>query len=261
MRWIGRILIILVLALILVTTVAMMSKNRVLRSQVEKYVEQLTEFPLDLGSFRIHLLGSRLEMDNFLLRNPAGFELPTALEVEKVEADPRLIPLLLGRPEFRTMVIDIPQLNIITRKDGVNNFELLRENVGRNLPDRPSGRKPDDEESEEPRESMPLQIDRLEIRLGQARVVDYSQNPEQPKELIIDLEVDRVYEDVDDLRTVTSDLLAGIMQRTLLSALQGDVMESIFESLSDGDPEAKEELREKAGELEDRLKGLFQRLE
>jgi AsmA protein len=102
------------------------------RTTLEKRVADATGRPLQIdGNLGLDLFPwIALDVGRVTLGNPAGFGDAPFLRAERLRVGARLLPLLQGRLEARRISLDGLRVELVTRRDGTNNWSDLTKSRG-----------------------------------------------------------------------------------------------------------------------------------
>lgn len=252
----------LLLVFALSVLVLLIRKDRIVRRIALEQVEEATGLVPELDEFHVNLLKSEVTIQGFRLRNPESFQNPYLLEVNEISSDIDLFSLLGSTLRLHSLVIDIPALYVETAADGQNNLRVLQQNIQGFQERHPPAQQgpespPKPEPAPAPKASKELLIEQLEVRLGKAQIVDYSRGTEdEPARMELVLDVDRTYRDVSDSQEVVLDLLAQVLQRSLMEMI-GDDVENVLKELGAQVEKEAPGFEAKAKELETQFKGFL----
>ncbi|MDG4868059.1 AsmA family protein [Guyparkeria sp. 1SP6A2] len=131
MKWIKR-LVLLFVAIVLVAIIAVIAfaltfdpndYKPQIAAQVEKQTGRSIQFNGDISVTLFPWLGAATE--DVVLANAKGFEPEAMLEVQRLEAQAALLPLLRGEFEIGTLLLEGARINLVRRKDGSTNWDDL----------------------------------------------------------------------------------------------------------------------------------------
>jgi uncharacterized protein involved in outer membrane biogenesis len=223
-----------------------LQRNRLARSAVLQLLEHSTGVQVGLERIRLRPLRLELEIEGLVLANPPGFPEGEAIRVSRLQAVASWRSLLPGVTRLRQVVLEVPNVTMVRRRDGTTNLEAY---VRRHTPGivafgNPRGADTDPGQAAEERgkpspaavppvssadaapaahpaasPSAPaLGIGELRLHLGTLRVLDYSLGGELPFQFACQVNQEHVLRDVTHLEQaidqLTADLLGSVMPAT-----------------------------------------------
>ncbi len=98
-------------------------------SQMEKLIEQRTDFDLDLGRTRLSPVQGVVEVSNARLGNPPEFPSPDFLDVEHLRVGFDAQSLKTDELRFEEVTLVIRRLGYVVREDGRSNMAVFAERL------------------------------------------------------------------------------------------------------------------------------------
>lgn len=137
--------------------------------------------PVDVGPVAVSLRGGLgIRLADFVIHNPEGFKGDPLLVAKALDLKLELRPLLKREVRVNRLVIDTPQLNLVKRDDGQNNFTFPSAAKGQDTP--ATGKSPTKGSA-----APALSVDHLELKSGQLVFSDEDQQTTRLNGLDIDL--------------------------------------------------------------------------
>ncbi len=251
------------LALLALLVVGWFARNFLVRKGLEAVVTEVTGFPLEIGSFRLGILDSRIDVGGMRLRNPEGFEDPRCLDVPRLVADPEFRTLFGRNIHVEEIVVDVEEVVVVKNAAGETNLERLRalggggkeKGNGTKEPPKPGPGEPGQPGTQERKEPLKWRCDRLELTLRRMIYLDYSRMKDgKPAKEEFDLKVDHEeFRDIDGPDKIVRLIALRVLQRTKIRLSNISV-----ESLTAGLEGVVGDL---AGSVEGGLKGIGKSIE
>ena len=152
-----------------------------------------TGFDVTAKHLSLNPFTGRLAADGLTVRNPPTFPAADFLEVRHLDGTLRIRSVFAGQLIFEVLAIDVSNVTLVRRKDGVTNVQALR----RNLLEFGGRRSGEREGSDRPT----LIVRQLRLQVSQLQLADYSRR--EPTVRTEQLDIDQAYLDVQEV----SDLL------------------------------------------------------
>jgi hypothetical protein len=126
MKWLFRIIAVIVILLAVGVFVLYLSLDHIVKSVVETQGTEQLNVPTTLGSVNLGLLSGSVGLDSLAIGSPAGFTAPQMFSVGKLSVDTGGVMRLRDQPiHLSSIVIDQPQLVIEQHGDKLNFRELM----------------------------------------------------------------------------------------------------------------------------------------
>ena len=132
-------------------------------------------------------LGVRLE--NFVVADDPDFSTEPFLQASNLQVNAKLLPLLKKDFQIKRIILRDPVIRIIRSKEGVFNFDSLRESRNAARPNVETGN--DSGTSPSAAAAIPLVIGLASIENGEVHFIDHQQN--------LDLQIEQIQTSVKDL--------------------------------------------------------------
>lgn len=237
--WILAAVIIFALALGLV-------KNRIVTGAVRAALEETTGFDVKLRSLRVSLLGSKVSIRGFQLRNPEEFPETEAIDISRFLVDFRWHRIFGHRVALKKVDLAFDKLVVVKNEEGDVNMQVLRkrieEKTKKTEPSRPSAPAPDTpsepapEPPATPAETAPqkeVTIDDLRVYLGEVVMKTYRHDTDEPQVQTITIDREYRFNDVKDIHKIIGQIAVDVTARTLPQIVEG--MQKSFEEGGGGE--------------------------
>ena len=162
MKKIGIILLVLVVG----TLSLGLLKDVLIKASVENGMEIVTGLKLDIGSFKVGIVKTLVQIKNLKLYNSKGYQDKIMLDMPEVFVDYHLGDIIGGKIHLNEVRINMQEFVVIKDKDGKLNLDALKvvqaQKEGKKL------------STKEKKKIPEMQIDRLELKVGKVVYKDYS---------------------------------------------------------------------------------------
>jgi uncharacterized protein involved in outer membrane biogenesis len=244
MKWIARLLILLVLA----GAVFSLFSNRLITNYAVSAIEERSGFKVEVGDLDVGFLRPIVRIENLKLTNPPGFPYEEAFTVKEFYVRYDRMSLFRQNIHLDELRLDIPRVVMVNPENGDSNVEILSK-MGKKekpVPD-PGEAAPDSgkqEPSSEPKkateEKRTVSIGNLHVKLGEMEVRRYRPNQPEPAVMNVPVNLDRSYENVTNVDSVVKQLTSELVLRSgfgLINQLGAKIS-------SDGSPKSDEKIKE-----------------
>lgn len=169
-------LVVLVVALILL-------KDRIFQSWVKSRLEDRTGLKVDLRQAGFEISSGRVRLEGLKLYNPPEYGGAPFIHFEDLQIQLDRKALKQRELQFRLLLINMAELNIVEDKNGKLNLQAIKEQLDRKQKESKPGNSKDDEPD------VPMKfggIETLNLTLGKVRKVDLNY-PDKPTETELDV--------------------------------------------------------------------------
>jgi hypothetical protein len=188
-------------------------KNTIAQTVLTTTLSNVAHVPVKIGSTRVSFMSASIEVKNLRVYNPAGFPDKLMLDVPQVfiEFDPPA--LSKGQAHFKTVKLDLKELQVIRDKSGRLNVDVVK-------PTKTETSKAQSEAKATSGGKAPkLHIDLMLLSIGRVVYKDYTGGGE-PAIQTFDINIEnREYRDIQDPTAVVSVIMFEALTRTTLSKL------------------------------------------
>ena len=204
-----RLAIILVGALV-VLLVLSFAKDLIVKASVEKGTELVTGLKLSIGSFRVGLINTLVDIKNLRLFNPAGFKDRTMIDMPEIYVDYDLGAILGGKIHLTKVRLNCREFVVVKNEKGELNLNSLKvvqaQKEGKKPAEKAVGKAPQ------------IQVDSLELKIGKVTYKDYSKGP-TPSVREFNINIDEKYSNITDPYAVVSLIVVKSMMNTSIPSL------------------------------------------
>lgn len=198
-------------------------KDMVIKASVEKGVEIVTCLKLNMGSLRVGLLNTRVDIRNLRLFNPQVFKDRLMADMPEIYVDYNLSSLIKGRLYLTETRINLKEFTIVKNESGELNLNSLKV-----VQAYKQGRTPSEKV---PVKALQLRIDDLRLKIGRVIYKDYSRGGE-PFVKEFEINLDERYKNINDPYLLVSLIVVKAMANTSIAALAGFDLNGLMASVS-----------------------------
>lgn len=179
LRFTGRWALRAVILLVVLVVALVLLKDRIFQSWVENRLEQGTGLEVTLRHAEVDLFSGKVRFEGLKLYNPTEFGPSAFIHFEELHVEADRAALKQRRLQFRLLLINLTELNIVEDKQGKLNFQSIKEQIDRKQKESKPGKTKDDDGPELPMEFGG--IEKLTLTLGKLRKINLNY-PDKPVE-------------------------------------------------------------------------------
>ncbi len=200
LRW----LIIIIVAVIALIIAAFLSIDTVVRKLAEKRIREETGMTATIGNLHIGFSDQSLTVHDFKLLNPPEFGGGSLMNLAELHVEYDLEAMRSNIIHFRVLKVDLAELNVVEKKDGTSNIDVLARKPAKRPQTAP--RHPTSTNAPPRTQTFGYQfggIDKLQVSLGEANYTS-ERFPERNRQANVGL-TNEVFKDIkteQDLQTV-----------------------------------------------------------
>jgi|GEM_PF-213185 len=191
-----------------------LAKNVIDKIAIENGVGFVTGLPLKMSKFDLSLLKSRVEIRDMKLKNPHGFPTDVLLDMPEIYVDYNLSDITKGKIHLEEIRIDLKEFVLVKNADGQLNINQIKAVQKGKQPAAKPAAKPAGEKTPVPK----IQIDSMQLKLGEAVFKDYTGGGE-PKVVRFPININERYTNITDPSQLVSLIVVKVMMSTPLAAL------------------------------------------
>lgn len=221
MKLIKRVLTMVLIILV----VLVLGRNPIIKAGAELGVRAVTGMSLSIGKFDLDILHTSIDIENLVLKNPAGFHDTILVDIPKILVAYERGAIFSGKIHFKEIVFDLKQMNVVKNEKGELNLDKLKA-----LQPKPSAEKPSQPAPQTKGKAMAIQIDRFRLKIGKASFVDYAGGAAAVKDFNVGL--DETYTDITDPNKIAMLIVFKVMTKTPLALLSGFNVSALQGSVS-----------------------------
>jgi hypothetical protein len=196
-RWIFRLALLLVVSGI----AAVLLKDTLLKSYVEKRWRSQTGLDVRMGDFELNLLNPVVHFENFIFYNAAEFGGSPCMHLGEVYAEYYPNALIRQKLRLKLVRLDVREIHIVQTSDGKNNLPQIQSIIRKGLANNVAG----------------LEfagIETLNLSVGKARITQLGKT-QKTREFSIGIQ-NEIIKDIQSTDGIASILLKILKQRVLI---------------------------------------------
>ena len=256
-----------------------LARYLVVRNIVQTVLAEQLGAEVEVGEMDVDIWRSTVSLTDIRFANPEGFHGDTALEINRLDLTYRFFSLFTRTVRLPRVVLDVNRVVMVTNEEGQTNLEqFVVEGRERDWA-RTEKAVVTTEETTQPVEAVPeprrtrarreTHIDRLDFRLGEVEMRDYSRSGPEPAVRNYRLNLERTFTDVRELESIAQAVgtdLAMTMGPQLFRDLLDDSgvrTEDLLETISEHNGDLEElgrKLDEQTKDLQRELRQQFRSL-
>lgn len=216
---------------------------------VTRQIRRHSGFDATVERLAFNPLTGSMELRGFILTNPPTFPVSDFLQLRQFQATAKVRTLLSDRPEFDQMFVDVAKLTLVKREDGTTNAQAMQSNVKGSTKDSLVAK---------PRSQPSFFVRKLQVKVDQLAIVDYSVR--QPTTREFSLHLDQRYTDVTSFEQLFA---PGVLRdlAPVATAIGGLIPGDLGRALSEAGASGTDFLKQAGRKAGDRVKGFFDALE
>jgi uncharacterized protein involved in outer membrane biogenesis len=152
-KWLVRILIVIVLLIVLGIVVFLIAGNQLIKFEVQKGASSALKVPVTLGSVNLSVLAGKVELQNLVVGNPPGYEIPNLMKLGDGRVAVSLGSLMSDTVDIGYIVLDNVDLSIEQKGFSTNLNDIIK-----SLP-----KSPEEAQAQQAKPGKKLRIKTLEI--------------------------------------------------------------------------------------------------
>ncbi|MDD5680027.1 MAG: hypothetical protein PHI59_02170 [Candidatus Omnitrophica bacterium] len=220
MKKVLTILIIVLVALLGLSVV----KDVVIKTSVEKGTQLVTGLKLSMGSFKVGVINTLVDIKNLKLFNPSGYKDAIMLEMPEIYVKydlPAIFQKKIHLPELR---INMKEFTVVKNEKGELNLDSLKvvqaQKSGKKSPGKEGGELP------------ALAIDNLQLKIGKVVFKDYSKGG-TPSIREFNINLDEKYTNITNAYSLVSLIVVKALMGTSIASLTNFDLKGLQGSVSD----------------------------
>ncbi|HSV43486.1 MAG TPA: AsmA family protein, partial [Candidatus Bathyarchaeia archaeon] len=207
-KWVGMIIAVLLVVLVV-------GRNMLVKWGAEIAVSSMTDLTLRIDKLNIGLFSTKLDIQGLKIYNPKGYQDPLMLNLPRFYVDYNLMEIIGGKLHLKEVKFHLNEFMLVKQKDGTSNIDSLKA-----LASKKEGAAPEkapEQKTPPEKKQLPIQIDSLELKLGQVVMKDYSRGG-QPEVNAYQVNIDQTFKDITDINAFVTTLLLKHMSKFVTNA-------------------------------------------
>lgn len=198
------------------------TKDNLVKFSLEKGVQGITGLKLSIGTFKVGILRTLIDIEGLRLYNPRGFEDKVMLDMPKIYVNYDLPAFFKGKVHLNEVNVELKEFIVEKNRRGELNLDSLKM------------AQDDGKQKAAPKKSedIKLQIDKMRLKVGKVVYKDYSQ-ADKPQIQEFDVNIDETYENITDLESVISLIMVKALAKTTVSRLANFEMNKLTDNITD----------------------------
>nr|WP_321256363.1 AsmA family protein [uncultured Pseudodesulfovibrio sp.] len=241
-------------AIIAVAVLVVLNLGDIIKTAVEKYGPPITKTEVKLGSADISILSGSGSLSDFLLGNPKGFSMPSAVECDTIRVSVVTDSLTTDRIIIEEIFVDGPIISY-EKKGNTDNFKTIVNNIKKTVAGEQKQEKKTEAEPTETGAEKKIQINNFIVKNGRINLGGTMLNAFGDQSMGIDLPDIHLKDIGKEKDTTPAEAFA-----LVLSEMTGDITGTISQvgkQLQEELGKAVEGVTKGAGSAGDAIKGLF----
>lgn len=223
MKFLGKLVMLIIVALV----VLVLARNVVIKAAMVTGARLVAGMPLSIQKFDLDILNTSVDIEGLTLKNPSGFHDTVLVDIPKILVAYQRAAILTGKIHLKDIEFDLKQFTVVKNEKGELNLDRLKALQGTQKA--PAQAKK--EAPKAPAKPIPVQIDRMHLKIGKVVYVDYSSGQPVTKEFLIN--VDQNYENITDLYSVVRLIVLKAMMSSGLANLTNFDITGLESSVTD----------------------------
>ncbi len=207
----------LIITIVVVILALGLFKNIIAKTAVQVGAKAVLGVDASIKKFNIGILNQKIDIREFKLSNPAGFDDDILIDLPQATVKYDLFGLLKGKLHCELVVLNLKEVVVIKNKEGLMNTDELKITKEQNSEDE---QPKEDKKTEKKAKSkeMPMQLDKVILTIGKVIYKDYSKGGE-PEIKVFDVGIkDKEYTDITSAQELASLIFAASLKGTAIKS-------------------------------------------
>ncbi len=199
-------------------------KDVVIKAAVETGAQVVTGLKLKIGSFKVGLINTLVDIKNLRILNPSGFKDKNMLNMSEIYVDYDLPAIFSGKIHLTEARINMQEFTVVKNEKGELNLDSLKV-----VQSQKSGGKPQEKSAAK----IPnIQIDKLNLKIGKVFFKDYSKGVE-PRVTEFNINIDEEYKNITNPYSLVNLIVVKALMNTSIAKLANFDLKGMQNSVSD----------------------------
>lgn len=204
----------------------LLARNIVVRALVENGVKMVTGMPLTIKKLDIGLVHGYMNIENLVVKNPAGFHDTILVDIPKIFVSYERLPILKGMIHLKDLVFELRQFNVVENEKKLLNLDSLTALQGQ----KGGEKKPSQPPPQQKDKTMALHIDHFHLKVDKASFIDYTSGSAVVKDFNVGL--DENFQDITNPNKLVALIVFKVMTKTPLALLSNFNVSDLEGSIS-----------------------------
>lgn len=198
------------IAVVVVLVALLFVKDMVVKFSVENGIEYVTGLKLRMGSLRLGLVKTDVDIKDLKIDNPKGYKDKVMIDMPRIYVEYSLPEVIKGNIHLKDVKIDLKELVVVKNEKGELNLNSLNVVKGEEGAKAPAGKA----------KAMNLRIDNLDLKIDRVVYKDYSAGG-APTVKEFNVGIDESFSNIDDPAELVKLLIVKSLANTNISRLTG----------------------------------------
>ncbi len=217
-------LVTIAVSIVVVIAVLAFAKDMVIKMSVEKGVELVTGLKLSMGTLRVGIIKTLVDIRNLRLFNPANFKDRVMLDMPEIYVAYDLPALMKGKVHLSEARIALKEFVVVKNEKGELNLDSLKVVQAQKQGKRPAAK----EAGKIPK----IQIDSLRLKIKRVVYKDYTAGKE-PRVTEYKINIDEQYKNITDPYSLVSLIVVKALMNTAIANLTDFDLQGLQGTVSD----------------------------
>jgi len=216
--------IILVVGILVVVLAVGAIKDLVIKTVVESAVEVVTGLKLKIGTFRVGVINTLIDIKNLHMFNSLDFKDRDMLNMPEIYIDYSLPAILKGKIHLKEARINVQEFVVVKNDKGKLNLDSLKVVQDNKTKSRPKDKKA--------AKAPAIQIDKLQLKIGKVVYKDYSSGSE-PRVQEFNVNINEEYRNITNPYALVSLIVVKALVNTSIASLTNFDLSGLSNAVSD----------------------------
>jgi uncharacterized protein involved in outer membrane biogenesis len=194
--------------------VLILGKNFFIKVAVETGTRAVTGLKLDIGSLKVGMFDTKIDIKDIKLYNPKGFKDPVMVHFPEIYVDYSVLPLLKGKVHVSEIRFHMKEFLVVKNENGEVNLDTLKA-----IAENKSSSEEKPKESKKKSKQPDIQIDKMNLKVEKVVLKDYTGKKSEPDIKDFNINLDEEYLDIDNPNKLISIIVVKTLAKTSIAAL------------------------------------------
>ncbi len=202
------------LIILIVLIVVIVGKNFFIKAAVETGAKAITGLKLDIGSLKVGMFDTKIDIKDMKLYNPKGFKDPVMVHLPEIYVDYNILPFLAGKAHLSEIRFHLKEFSVVKNEKGEVNLDTLKA-----VAEGKSSSEEKPKEEKKKAKQPDIQIDKMSLKVETVYLKDYTGKGDQPDIKEFKINLDEQYEDIDNPNKLVSIIVVKTLAKTSIASL------------------------------------------